>query len=112
MKNKPNWKAAFLGRCPICGGGGIFSGFIKIKPSCPTCAENLDKYETADGPAFFAICFAGTIVGIAAALYQVFYKPPFYMHAIWLPLTFGLSFAVIRISKTLMIAHQFKLKDN
>lgn len=110
MKNQPNWKAAFLAKCPVCGNGKIFVGVIKLKTNCPTCNEQLDKYETADGPAFFAICIVGTIIGIMAALYEVFYHPPFYMHMLlWLPLTMAFSFIIIRITKTLMIAHQYKL---
>ena len=110
MKNEPKWKAAFLAKCPICGSGGIFTGAIALKSHCPSCNEALGKYDTADGPAFFAITIIGTIIGIMAALYEVFYSPPFYMHIIlWVPLTLLGSFVIIRITKTLMIAHQYKL---
>ena len=110
MKNKPNWKAAFLGKCPICGSGGIFIGTIKLTHKCKGCNAALDKYETADGPAFFAITIVGTLVGMEAALTEVFVKPPFWLHlALWLPAIFLGSFAIIRITKTLMVAHQYKL---
>lgn len=110
MKNIPNWKAAFCGRCPVCGSGDAFTGPIKLVPHCKSCGTALDKYETADGPAFFAITIVGTIVGMGAALLEVFQQPPFWVHlALWLPVTFLGSFAIIRITKTLMVAHQYKL---
>lgn len=109
MINKPNWKAAWCGKCPVCGNGGIFKGTISLTP-CKSCGTALQKYETADGPAFFAITIVGTIVGMGAALLEVFRQPPFWVHAaLWLPAVFLGSFAIIRITKTLMVAHQYKL---
>jgi uncharacterized protein (DUF983 family) len=110
MQNKPNWKAAFLARCPVCGSGGAFCNVIKLAAHCKQCGTALDEYETADGPAFFAITIVGTLVGIFAALLEVFKSPPFWVHLVlWVPLTFVTSFIIIRITKTLMVAHQYKL---
>jgi uncharacterized protein (DUF983 family) len=108
---KPNWKAAFFGKCPACGKGGIFCEFIKLKPTCPSCELNLQQFETADGPAFFAISLVGTLAGIVAGIYEVVAEPPLYMHlVVGLPIIAVGSYFTIRISKTLMIAHQMKLK--
>ncbi|MBX7118373.1 MAG: DUF983 domain-containing protein [Gemmatimonadaceae bacterium] len=30
-------------RCPECGGGGLFRGWLRIKDRCPTCALKLDR---------------------------------------------------------------------
>lgn len=32
-------------RCPYCGGGRLFSGYLDIKPACPTCGLKLDRGE-------------------------------------------------------------------
>ena len=108
---KPNWKAAFLCRCPSCGSGGIFYQFIKVKNHCPKCNIDLAQFETADGPAFFAITFVSIFIGFAAGLVEIIYAPALWVHLVlWLPLVFIGSAIFIRITKTLMIAHQIDLK--
>ncbi|MGI8407470.1 MAG: DUF983 domain-containing protein [Actinomycetota bacterium] len=32
-------------RCPNCGGGNLFQGFFKLKPSCPSCAYLFEREE-------------------------------------------------------------------
>ena len=32
-------------RCPNCGGGKLFQGFFKLKPSCPTCGYLFEREE-------------------------------------------------------------------
>ncbi|WP_265501891.1 DUF983 domain-containing protein [Paracoccus beibuensis] len=44
-----------LNRCPCCGEGRVFSGYLKIVPRCEACDEPLGAYPSADGPAFFTI---------------------------------------------------------
>lgn len=36
---------ALLLRCPNCGTGGLFEGFLKMKPRCPTCGMLLERGE-------------------------------------------------------------------
>ena len=72
----------------------------------------MTKYETADGPAFFAISLVGTLVGIFAGLIEVIYEPELWVHLVlWIPFIMIGSIIVIRISKTLMIAHQMSLEQ-
>ncbi len=41
------------GRCPACGKGRLFSGYLKFNPACPECGQDFTGFDTADGPAFF-----------------------------------------------------------
>ena len=109
---KPNWKAAFLMRCPACSKRGVFRNPVKVADNCSECGVPLSHYETADGPAFFAITIVGLLVGLGAGLVEIIYSPPFWVHlAIWLPAIFLGSVVIIRITKTLMIAHQMDLAN-
>jgi uncharacterized protein (DUF983 family) len=109
---KPRWKSAFLCRCPSCGHSGIFRQVIKVRDHCPNCNIDLNQFETADGPAFFAITIVGILVGIGAGLVEIIYQPPIWVHfALWLPAVFIGSAIIIRITKTLMIAHQIDLQN-
>ncbi|PIR34418.1 MAG: hypothetical protein COV36_00915 [Alphaproteobacteria bacterium CG11_big_fil_rev_8_21_14_0_20_44_7] len=108
--HKPKWKAGFFGFCPKCEKAKIFKGIISIKDNCNHCGEDFSKYETADGPAFFAIIIIGTLAGIFAAITEIMHEPPFWVHLLlWAPFSIIGSIIIIRISKGLMIAHQMRL---
>ncbi|MFC0200947.1 DUF983 domain-containing protein [Paracoccus rhizosphaerae] len=44
-----------LNRCPSCGDGRVFDGYLKVKDRCEACSAPLGAYPAADGPAFFTI---------------------------------------------------------
>ncbi|MDO5646601.1 DUF983 domain-containing protein [Paracoccus sp. (in: a-proteobacteria)] len=48
------WRG-FMMRCPKCGEGKIFNGYLTVVQECDHCGEPLAKYPAADGPAFFTI---------------------------------------------------------
>ena len=79
---------------------------------CSKCGNDYRKYDTADGPAFFAITIVGTIVGVLAGIVEIIYEPGIINHLLmWIPATLIFSIIIIRITKGLMAAHQFQLKD-
>lgn len=110
-QNNPKWKAAFFGKCPKCGEGKLFNGIVKLADECNSCKLDLTTFETADGPAFFAISIVGTIVGITAGVTEIIHSPSVITHlALWTPSIFLGSFWIMRVTKGLMIAHQFQLE--
>lgn len=40
-------------RCPNCGQGRVFRGYLKFKNRCEACGQDFTQSDTADGPAFF-----------------------------------------------------------
>ncbi|WP_294929380.1 DUF983 domain-containing protein [uncultured Paracoccus sp.] len=42
-------------RCPNCGEGTLFRGYLAIRPECEVCHAPLARYPAADGPAFFTM---------------------------------------------------------
>nr|WP_111300601.1 DUF983 domain-containing protein [Paracoccus saliphilus] len=44
-----------VNRCPSCGDGRVFAGYLSVVDHCPDCREPLGAYPAADGPAFFTI---------------------------------------------------------
>ena len=44
-----------FGKCPNCGEGRMFRGYLQIVPECADCGEKLGLYRAADGPAFFTM---------------------------------------------------------
>ena len=55
------------GRCPRCGEGHLFSGFLRLAERCDHCGLSYDFADPADGPAFFVICF-GCVPAVTFAL--------------------------------------------
>src|SRR5262245_45730672 len=54
------------GRCPDCGQGRLFDGFLALRPRCEHCGLDYSFADAADGPAVFVILLSGFIVVFAA----------------------------------------------
>lgn len=100
--------AGLLGRCPRCGKGHVFRGFLELAPACEVCGLDLAFADSGDGPAVFVMTIAGFIV-VGAALYvEVAYSPPYWVHGlIFLPLTVIVCAGLLRPAKSLLIALQY-----
>ena len=103
------WKAGLGGRCPRCGEGRLFAGFLRLEDRCDVCGLELSHLNTADGPAFFAMSFVGILVGFAALFVEVAYSPPVWLHMlIWLPLIVVFCLALLRPIKGVMAGLQYR----
>ena len=97
------------GRCPRCGQGKLFSSFLKVADRCSVCGLDLTKADSADGPAFFIMLLVPALIIPLAMWVEFSYWPPLWLHAVlWTPLIIGLSVALLRPLKGVMVALQFK----
>jgi len=103
--------AGVLCRCPRCGKGRLFRGFLNLAPSCEVCGLDFSFADAGDGPAVFIMFFAGFVVVGAALLVEVAYQPPFWVHAaLWGPLILLTTLGPLRPAKGLLIALQYHHK--
>ena len=104
-------RAALLGRCPRCGEGKLFDGYLAVAPRCTKCGLDYAPFDAGDGPAAFAVLIVGAIV-CAGALYVEFtFSPPYWVHAVlWIPTILILTFALLRLMKALLLVLQYKHK--
>lgn len=103
------FKAALGCRCPRCGDGRLFSGFLEVAARCDTCGLDLRAQDSADGPAVFIVFILGFVVVGLAFLIEVVFAPPYWVHVVlWPPVVIGLSLLMLRPLKAAMIAAQFK----
>jgi uncharacterized protein (DUF983 family) len=62
----PSLKAALLRglllKCPKCGAGKLFKGYLKREDACPCCGESFEGIEADDGPAWLTIGVVAHIV--------------------------------------------------
>ena len=101
--------ASLLGRCPRCGKGSLFAGYLKIARSCSACDLNYAGFEAGDGPAVFVILIVGAIVAGGALIVEVAFQPPYWVHAaIWGPALLILSLGLLRPLKAALIVLQYK----
>lgn len=103
--------AGLSGKCPRCGQGKLFDGFLSVKKSCMACDLDFSFADSGDGPAVFVIMIVGFIVVGLVLFVELSFQPPIWVHLIlWLPLTIILAGGVLRPLKGLLIAMQFRHK--
>ncbi len=104
-------RAGLLCRCPHCGQGKLFKGFLNVTDQCPVCGYDFTGMNTGDGAAIFVMQIAGGIVVFGALFVQVAYNPPIWaMLMVALPLVAGLSLGLMRPAKGVMVALQMRNK--
>jgi uncharacterized protein (DUF983 family) len=103
--------AGLRGRCPRCGDGRLFKGFVSLNPRCEACKLDFAFADSGDGPAVFIILIAGFLIVFLALAVEVVYSPPYWLHLlIFLPLTLIVSLGLLRPMKGLMIGLQYRNK--
>lgn len=97
------------GRCPRCGQGRLFRGYLTIVDRCDACGLNLAAQDSGDGPVAFIVLLVGFIVVGGALVVEVKYGWPVWLHLlVWLPLTVVLCLALMRPFKGVLVALQYK----
>ena len=102
-------RAALGCRCPRCGRGRLFAGLLNVRQACEICGLDLSAQDAGDGPAVFAILFLGIIVVGLAALVEINFSPPIWVHLLlWTPLILVGAVAMLRPLKAGLIALQYR----
>ncbi|HOY78215.1 MAG TPA: DUF983 domain-containing protein [Hyphomonadaceae bacterium] len=98
-------------RCPNCGEGRVYRGFLAFKDRCDACGADFTIADAGDGPSFF-VMFAALIFIVPSAMFFEFaFRPPGWVHAIiWPPITFAFCLFFLRPVKALLFALQWKHK--
>jgi uncharacterized protein (DUF983 family) len=95
-------------RCPRCGQGRLFAGFLSLAPRCESCGLDYGFADAGDGPAVFVILIVGFLVCAAAVIVEFIWRPPYWVHALlWIPLILVISLGLLRPLKALLVALQF-----
>lgn len=89
-------------RCPNCGQGRVWRGYLKFKPACEACGQDFTQADTADGPAFFV----GFIVLILFAPFG--FIIPMADQPIWWKILLMLALVIITIIACLVLLPKAK----
>jgi uncharacterized protein (DUF983 family) len=96
-------------RCPRCGEGRLFSGFLTLSKRCEVCDLDFSFIDSGDGPAIFVIFAVSPVVIVLAFIVEALFHPAPLVHlVIWFPVTIILCLIVIRPFKAIMVALQYR----
>ena len=102
-------RAGLACRCPRCGQGKLFNGFLTVAETCSVCRLDLTGQDSGDGPAVFIILILGFLVVGLALLVEVHAMPPLWVHVVlWPPIVLGGALLMLRPFKATLIALQYK----
>jgi uncharacterized protein (DUF983 family) len=107
----PPMQTGLRGRCPRCGQGHIFNGFLSLRSSCEVCGLDYSFADPADGPAFFVICFACIPCVLLGVWLEVAFSAPWWIHGlITMPFMFLTCIPPLRPLKGWLFASQYFYK--
>lgn len=87
-------------RCPKCGAGPIFDGYLRVRKTCPVCRQDFSGARADDGPAYLTILLVGHIAAVAMHIIYFQWQPE--------PLIFFTILAVGSIGLSLYLLPRFK----
>jgi len=99
----------FAGRCPRCGRGKLFSGYLTVADSCSSCGLSYEFADGGDGAAWFVMLIVG-IVGVGSILaVEAAFSPPYWVHVLLaIPLLILLPLLLLRPVKGILLCQQWK----
>lgn len=102
-------KTGLAGKCPRCGRGRLFSGYLTVAQACENCRLSFDFADSGDGAAWFVMLFV-CVVGVGSILaVEAAYAPSFLFHVlIAIPVLVILPLALLRPVKGVLLAQQWK----
>lgn len=105
------YAAGLAGKCPRCGDGALFKGYLALRETCAVCGLDLAKADSGDGPAVFVIFIVGFLaVALAFVLRFVFDAPIAVAFLVSAAATAAFTLALLRPFKATLIALQYQHK--
>lgn len=96
------------GKCPRCGRGKLFNGFLALAPHCDECGSDYSFADPADGPAFFVICFKCMPSVLFAVWLEVAFNVSLWVHLfVSLPVLLLSCILPLRPLKDWLVASQY-----
>ena len=105
---KTGMRRGLARRCPNCGEGALFSGFLKVEPTCAACGHDNGRYRSDDGPAYFTLLIVGhLLVAPLLAFRFIWTWDPALVLAVTLPLVGAGTLATLAFVKGAFIGVQW-----
>jgi uncharacterized protein (DUF983 family) len=103
--------AALGAKCPRCGVGSLFRGYLTVVDRCDHCGLRLAENDSGDGRAVFMIFILGFLAVPFVLWIEARWAPAIWVHALaGGGLVFGLTAVLLRPIKAYMTALQFRYR--
>ena len=107
------------GRCPKCGEGALFKGFLKFNEHCESCGADFTMEDAGDGPAFFVMTIVMFVfIPIVIGFQFLTDAPGWLVFLIWGPILVLACIGLLRPFRGIMFnmqwvknAQQVRAKD-
>lgn len=98
-------------RCPECGEGQVFRGYLTMNDECAACGADFSVADSGDGPAFFVMWIAMIVIVPLGMLFHLWVDPPVWVHLlIFPPVIILFCLWLLRPAKSLLFALQWANK--
>lgn len=108
------WQAMARGlmcRCPACGKGRIFAGYLKVMHACGACGTELHHQRADDAPPYFTMFIVGHIIIAGVMSVEKAFAPDLMVHLLlWMPATVIMSLALLPVIKGALVGLQWSLR--
>lgn len=105
-------KRGLGGKCPRCGEGRLFKGYLKVADACGHCGMSFRGHDTGDGLVVPILLVIGGIVVACALWLEVVHEPPVWVHLLlWIPIGTALVLGVMPPLKGMSIGLQYKYRS-
>ena len=99
-ETKPAMLRGWRGKCPNCGMGPMFNGYLKVRNTCEFCSEDLYHHRADDGPAYIAILVCGHLLAPLMMFVFETWRPD--------PIVLTVGFVVVFVALALYLLPRIK----
>lgn len=95
-------------RCPSCGGGALFDGYLSVQDSCDICGEVYRHHRADDAPAWLTMIVVGHLLAPLMLLSFELFTLPTWAHAVvWPVIAMTLVVVLLPRIKGVVVAFQW-----
>ena len=99
----------FVRRCPACGKGRLFQGYLTPEKKCQICQLNFENLKADDGPAYVTMGLVCLFIVPFFFIIQALYDPPSWLALlVSLPLTLLIILGLLPLIKGAFMAAFWK----
>jgi uncharacterized protein (DUF983 family) len=69
-------------KCPNCGNGNLFRGFLQVADRCETCGQELFHHRADDAPAYLTILIVGHLMMPFVLGVEEVFEPALWVHLV------------------------------
>jgi uncharacterized protein (DUF983 family) len=97
-----------MSKCPNCGKGRLFIGFLRVAPECDACGEHFHHHRADDAPAYLTILIVGHLMLPFILGIEEVFEPAMWVHLVlWGTLIPAACLALLRPMKGAVVGMQW-----